>query len=428
MAGLGSPTRSPTSPSFTLDAHHILPDGSPNRRQRAGSSNASSKAPFYAALNPGQNFPSFRPKTGSSSSRETQSSKSTNIANRIAQQNVRTLPPWIDSVEDDDDDLEYMNNPAASLLSSPHKTHSAEHHYNTKKPTRRVSQDGYIDNYDDVSHGTEGRKETGFFGVGHREPERGRKWDHARDRDPIIVRAPAAQSSTWRTYVQASMYGPSLEEAGEKVEPGFLEQQTPGYQRPWRGDISSADGSENALGYLHSKKKRRTLARRIQHILLMHPLVPLMFRLVVLCTSAIALGLSASVYHLSHKYKYSQNPSTTMAIVVDIVAVPYILYITWDEYTGKPLGLRSPKAKIRLVLLDLFFIIFESSNLALAFAALTDNNGSCTVSTNGYNLVICGRVKALCGILMAALIAWGLTFTVSIFRLVERVGGREESQ
>jgi hypothetical protein len=66
-----------------------------------------------------------------------------------------------------------------------------------------------------------------------------------------------------------------------------------------------------------------------------------------------------------------------MAIVVDVVAIPYILYITWDEYTGKPLGLRSPKAKIRLVLLDLFFIIFESANLALAFAALTDNNGSC---------------------------------------------------
>lgn len=105
-----------------------------------------------------------------------------------------------------------------------------------------------------------------------------------------------------------------------------------------------------------------------------------------------------------------------MAIVVDVVAIPYILYVTWDEYTGKPLGLRSPKAKIRLVLLDLFFIIFESANLSLAFAALTDNDGSCTLANNGHNDVLCRRINALCGILMVALIAWSMTFSVSIFR------------
>jgi hypothetical protein len=148
----------------------------------------------------------------------------------------------------------------------------------------------------------------------------------------------------------------------------------------------------------------------------MHPLVPLIFRLIVLTTSVIALGLSGSVHYLSNKYRYPQNPSTTMAVVVDVVAIPYILYITWDEYTGKPLGLRSPKAKIRLVLLDLFFIIFESANLALAFGALTDQDGSCAVGNNGRNSGICVRVKALCAILMIALIAWSLTFAVSIFR------------
>lgn len=105
-----------------------------------------------------------------------------------------------------------------------------------------------------------------------------------------------------------------------------------------------------------------------------------------------------------------------MSMVVDVVSIPYILYITWDEYTGKPLGLRSPKAKIRLVLLDLFFIIFESANLALAFGALVDINGSCQSNGNGFNYVICNRVGALCGILMVALIAWSLTFSVSIFR------------
>lgn len=107
-----------------------------------------------------------------------------------------------------------------------------------------------------------------------------------------------------------------------------------------------------------------------------------------------------------------------MAIVVDVIAIPYILFVTWDEYTGKPLGLRATKTKIRLVLLDLFFIIFESANLALAFGALTDAQGACVVGSNGRNSLVCNRVKALCGILMLALLAWSMTFAVSIFRYV----------
>lgn len=163
-----------------------------------------------------------------------------------------------------------------------------------------------------------------------------------------------------------------------------------------------------------------------KRLLLTHPLVPLALRLTVLATSAIALGLSGSIYNRTRASDFPQNPSTVMAIVVDVVAMPYICYITWDEYTGKPLGLRPPKAKMRLVLLDLFFIMFEAANLALAFAALTDENGSCEPGINGTSESICGRVRTLCGFLFMALLAWSLTFTVSIFRVVERVGGREE--
>lgn len=106
-----------------------------------------------------------------------------------------------------------------------------------------------------------------------------------------------------------------------------------------------------------------------------------------------------------------------MAIIVDVVAIPYISYITYDEYRGKPLGLRPAKTKIRLVLLDLFFIVFESANLALAFGALTDNDGACTATNeNPRNGMICGRVKTLCAILFVALVAWSATFAISIFR------------
>jgi hypothetical protein len=233
--------------------------------------------------------------------------------------------------------------------------------------------------------------------------------------------------SPWRNYIKSSMYGPAANEDPRKVDDEFLQQQTPGYQQPWCGDLDGTNDPEKLSGLLYNKKQQKTFIKRIQHILLMHPLVPLCFRMVVLTTSIIALGLSASIHKLSDRYFYRQNPSTTMAIIVDVVAIPYILWITWDEYTGKPLGLRSPKAKIRLVLLDLLFIIFESANIALAFAALADTDGSCKVGENGSKSIICDRVKALCAILMVAIIAWSGTFAVSIFRLVERVGGREEA-
>lgn len=156
-----------------------------------------------------------------------------------------------------------------------------------------------------------------------------------------------------------------------------------------------------------------------QRNLLVSPYVPFVLRSIVFVTSLLALGLAASIHQLSSNYRYVQNPSTTMAVVVDVVAIPYIGYITYDEYRGKPLGLRAPRTKIRLVLLDLFFIIFESANLALAFGALTDDNGACTYGPeNGTNDNVCNRVKTLCAILFIALLAWSLTFAVSIFRYV----------
>lgn len=411
--------------SSRLEAHNILHHGSVPGQQSKSPTSSSSLPAMKESKDHGL-FQANRPKAHSGSSRNTENSTSTRAENRAAQRDVRTLPPWIDSVEDEDALL--TTNPMDRLLSAPSKAHSAQHHYAPTQAPRRQSQDGYVDTYEDASLGMNGKKqETGFFGV-HREPVRGRKWDHARDGDPVIMQSGVhPTSSPWKTYIKSSMYGPALTEDGKRVDEDFLQRQTPGYEKPWRGDLEGADDPETLIGLLHSKKQRRSLLKRFQHYLLMHPLVPLVFRITVLTTSIIALGLSASVHHLSKVYFYAQTPSTTMAIVVDVIAIPYILYITWDEYTGKPLGLRSPKAKIRLVLLDLFFIIFESANLALAFGALTDDNGSCQQGDNGYNYIICNRVKGLCGILMVALIAWSLTFAISIFRLVERVGGREES-
>lgn len=130
-------------------------------------------------------------------------------------------------------------------------------------------------------------------------------------------------------------------------------------------------------------------------------------------------------------YICKQQYSTYMAFIVDSIAVVYLLYITWDEYSSKPLGLRSFNAKMRLIFLDLLFIVFSSANLSLAFNTLSDqqwacysdpassnlsNNEAAALTTCVYNKQICQRQQALCAMLLLALAAWLMTFSISVLR------------
>jgi hypothetical protein len=170
------------------------------------------------------------------------------------------LKAWIDFFEDGD---ERPSTPD-KVLSSPSRAHAAQHNYSATNTARRISQDGYVDPYEDVLHGTGDKKpDTGFFG--HREPVRGRKWDHAREGDPVIMQSGVLPtSSPWRSYVKASMYGPGLTDDGERVDQSFLRQQTPGYEKPWRGDLEGNDNSDTLAGLLHSKKRRKSTLHRFQ--------------------------------------------------------------------------------------------------------------------------------------------------------------------
>ena len=114
-----------------------------------------------------------------------------------------------------------------------------------------------------------------------------------------------------------------------------------------------------------------------------------------------------------------------MAIIVDCVALIYLLLITYDEYSSKPLGLRSPSLKMRLILLDLFFVVFNAANLGLAFDALTDTRWSCRPTSDppstlarssGPDEQLCARQQALSAVLLIALVTWLLTFAVTAFR------------
>ena len=82
---------------------------------------------------------------------------------------------------------------------------------------------------------------------------------------------------------------------------------------------------------------------------------------------------------------------------------------------------------MRLIFLDLFFIVFMSANLSLAMDALWDTRWGCrnekTLDSPGNhkNNELCSRQKTLGGVLLIVLVAWILTFGVSVFRLVERM-------
>jgi hypothetical protein len=172
---------------------------------------------------------------------------------------------WIDSYEEGE---EILNSKPTDRLLAPSRVHPPQHQFVPSNLPRRMSQDGFVDTYDDVSQGgLEKKPETGFFG-GHKEPVKGRKWDHARDGDPVIMQS-LSTSSPWRMYIKSSMYGPAQEEDGKVVDANFLQQQTPGYQKPWRGDLEGNGDPEK--GFLHNKKKQKSMMRKVQVRLLPSP-------------------------------------------------------------------------------------------------------------------------------------------------------------
>lgn len=86
------------------------------------------------------------------------------------------------------------------------------------------------------------------------------------------------------------------------------------------------------------------LTGQLQRILLKNAYMPMVFRLTVLAFSIAGLAVAANIYRNIKNVNRDADPgnqcatraSTYMAISVGSVAVPYICYVTWDEYMSKP--------------------------------------------------------------------------------------------
>lgn len=102
--------------------------------------------------------------------------------------------------------------------------------------------------------------------------------------------------------------------------------------------------------------------------------------------------------------------------------------------TDNRLGLRSVAAKILLLLCDLYFVVFASSNVTLALDTLYDHRWACydehtfiagsdksVQAACPNNASICYKQRALSGVLLVSLLAWCITFSLSVLRVVERL-------
>lgn len=250
------------------------------------------------------------------------------------------------------------------------------------------------------------------------------------------------------SFAQPSAY-PRENFNSEKVDPGWLNENMTDYAKPWLADRDDDDAEDSGSRYHAFRRKRKVWYKRAQFTVLRNPFIPLIFRMLVLIFAIAAMALGASIYNESGKITrciaqqpgqrdsdcaervgqsatdYYRDPSGLMAIIVDAIAIVYTIYITYDEYFSKPLGLRRARAKVRLVLLDLFFVVFQSANLALSFESLTVDEGACKTSSSpritGKFENVCDRAEALSSVLLVSLTAWLLTFSVSVLRLVERI-------
>ncbi|GAP86230.1 putative regulator of phospholipase D SRF1 [Rosellinia necatrix] len=294
---------------------------------------------------------------------------------------------------------------------------------------RRVSKDGYVE-WVDEKHGHVSKLPVFLR---KRADRPGRRWDHLRTAEPVIMglgyRAPDEDPyDRWRDFIHSSSYGQDVHDQYEVVDQAFLDQLMPGLDEPVRTPLYPLESRT-------TRSRKTAWFMRLGNFVLRHPIAPLIFRLIVLITTISALALATIIYRRERDPELvagnnAETSQAIVAIVIDSVAIPYILYMTWDEYTGKPLGLRAPAQKISLILLDLVFIVLKSASTSLAFEALVYHSGDGKASNPGdssqevESLVL---ARGLAALTLVGLIAWILNFTISVFRLAEKLGGIENA-
>jgi len=142
---------------------------------------------------------------------------------------VRTLPPWIHSLEEGEFDDNV--NPASSLLpQDPLPTRPAQHNYT---PAPRA------------------------------DAARGRRFDHERSSEAVTITQPVLQhASRWRTFVESSAYAHNLAEDSHIVDKEWMKENLPDLEQPWAPSLMADNVEKDEHMWLFSRNKRRATAKR----------------------------------------------------------------------------------------------------------------------------------------------------------------------
>lgn len=346
---------------------------------------------------------------------------------------VNSLPPWIHSLRQGENvDRQDAEEP---LLSQPPRVLPARHNHTPADPRTLPRQNA----------GT------------------GRVWNHARTKEAVVMPYhDPGHHSRWQQFALSSTYARDSLEESELVGDDWLEKNMPELNTPW--EPTTLPEEPDKTFWLFSPRKRMAHYNGFQRALMKNPFVPAIIRMIVLFFSLAALGIGVKIWQKSSdlnnsraeqvgttvsptngdndSYICKQQTSTYMAFIVNSVAPLYLLYVTYDEYIKPPLGLRRSATKLRLLFLDLVFIVFAAANLSLAFNTLTDQQWSCFTgtpqdtnnnneeaarSTCVQNDTLCARQGGLVAMLCMELCAWLATFAISIFRYVQCVQGQVSS-
>ncbi|RYP91820.1 hypothetical protein DL770_002076 [Monosporascus sp. CRB-9-2] len=340
-----------------------------------------------------------------------------------------TIPPWVEIYDPDvHGELSEKRRPEGQEdLKTPRPIARSDTNKSTHKLKRRVSKDGYVE-WVDEKHDHASRLPVFLR---KRADKPGRRWDHLRTADPVIMglgyRDPHEDPyARWRDFIRSSAYGLDPNVEHDIVPYEVLQEQMPGLSRPVRTPLHPLDPMTRR------RSRKKTLVMRFKDFVLRHPIAPLIFRLIVLISTLSALAVAVNRYKTERNPNFRAADETSqakIAIIIDTIAVPYIMYMTWDEYTGKPLGLRPAAQKVSLTLLDLIFIAFKSASTALAFEALVYHTGNSRPENPEDPEVRRAEAtnkrlaEALAALMLVGVISWILNFTISVFRVAEKLGG-----
>ncbi|KAL8657501.1 MAG: hypothetical protein Q9226_001856 [Calogaya cf. arnoldii] len=141
-------------------------------------------------------------------------------------------------------------------------------------------------------------------------------------------------------------------------------------------------------------------------------------RFIQFICSVSALVLSIYIIR-SHERSFTETVSVIYAVVVSCLAIPYLMYVGWDEFWAEPIGRRSPMAKVRQLLCDVIFICVASSNVTLAFATIVTRE---EIGDTRHD----HRQLGLAVLLLVVLLAWISTFVLSVLRIIHVMDRRQK--